>query len=69
MRTPEFFSDGVKLIGIDGENGKIDLDKLENTLANSGVHGEHGCLPSVINHQKYKQEPFIFRRNGSALRN
>ena len=23
--APEFFSDGVKLIGIDGENGKIDL--------------------------------------------
>ena len=46
--APEFFSDGVKLIGIDGENGKIDLDKLENTLANSGVHGEHECLPSVI---------------------
>ena len=46
--APEFYSAGAKLIGIAGENGKIDLDILDNTLNGMGVHGEHECLPSAI---------------------
>jgi threonine aldolase len=46
--APEFFSAGAKLIGISGENGKIDIELLEKTLADTGVHGEHECLPSAI---------------------
>jgi len=46
--APEFFADGAKLIGISGDNGKIDPALLESTLAGSGVHGEHECLPSAF---------------------
>lgn len=46
--APEFFSAGAKLIGMTGENGKIDMGLLDKTLAASGVHGEHECLPSTI---------------------
>ncbi len=46
--APEFFSAGAKLIGVSGENGKIDIEVLEKTLAGTGVHGEHECLPSAI---------------------
>ncbi len=46
--APEFFSAGAKLIGISGENGKIDIELLDKTLAGTGVHGEHECLPSAI---------------------
>lgn len=46
--APEFFADGAKLIGIQGQQGKIDLDLLEQTLEATGTHGEHECLPSSI---------------------
>lgn len=46
--APEFFADGAKLIDLGGENGKLDLDLLEQTLAGTGAHGEHECLPSAI---------------------
>lgn len=46
--APEFFSAGAKLIGVSGTNGKIDINLLDKTLAGTGVHGEHECLPSAI---------------------
>jgi len=46
--APEFFADGAKLIGVSGDEGKIDLKNLDQILAGSGVHGEHECLPSAI---------------------
>ncbi|HFC29937.1 MAG TPA: low specificity L-threonine aldolase, partial [Oceanospirillales bacterium] len=46
--APEFYAGGAKLIGISGENGKIDLEKLDKTLAATGVHGEHECKPCLI---------------------
>lgn len=46
--APEFYSAGAKLIGVSGENGKINLDLLDRTLAATGAHGEHECLPSAI---------------------
>lgn len=46
--APEFFSDGAKMIGVSGKNGKIDANRLQQTLAATGAHGEHECLPSAI---------------------
>lgn len=46
--APEFFTGGAKLIPMPGEHGKIDLDHLEEYLSNTGVHGEHESLPSII---------------------
>lgn len=46
--APEFFTGGSKLIPMPGEHGKIDLNYLEHYLSNTGVHGEHESLPSVI---------------------
>ncbi|MCF6288484.1 MAG: beta-eliminating lyase-related protein [Proteobacteria bacterium] len=46
--APEFYSAGAKLIGIAGENGKIDLGLLDARLAATGTHGEHECKPSAI---------------------
>lgn len=46
--APEFYSAGAKLIGVAGEDGKIDCDLLGKILAATGVHGEHECLPSAI---------------------
>ena len=46
--APEFFADGAKLIGVSGQNGKMDSGILETILQGSGVHGEHECLPSAF---------------------
>ncbi len=46
--APEFYSGGAKLIGIGGDEGKINTGSLENYLAGVGVHGEHECLVSAI---------------------
>ncbi|MCF6320023.1 MAG: beta-eliminating lyase-related protein, partial [Proteobacteria bacterium] len=46
--APEFFSAGAKLIGVEGKDGKIDIELLDRTLAGIGAHGEHECLPSAI---------------------
>lgn len=46
--APEFFADGAKIIGIGGENGKIEAQLLQQTLVATGAHGEHECLPSAI---------------------
>ena len=46
--APEFYADGAKLIGLSGNLGKIDIQLLEDTLAGTGAHGEHECLPSAI---------------------
>jgi len=46
--APEFFADGAKLIGVIGENGKIDPQQLDSMLHGSGAHGEHECLPSAF---------------------
>ena len=46
--APEFFSAGAKLIAINNMNGKFDINKLDQSLSLSGVHGEHECLPSSI---------------------
>ncbi|MCX7545446.1 threonine aldolase family protein [Marinicella gelatinilytica] len=46
--APEFFSGGAKLITVTGDNGKIDIDRLNDRLENSGHHGEHESLPAAI---------------------
>ncbi len=46
--APEFFTAGAKLIPLPGDHGKIDVEYLDQYLANSGVHGEHESLPSTI---------------------
>jgi threonine aldolase len=46
--APEFYSAGAKLIGVAGDNGKIDIDNLIITLNGMGAHAEHECLPSAI---------------------
>jgi threonine aldolase len=46
--APEFYSGGAKLIGINGQNGKIDIKQLDKYLTGVGVHGEHESLVSTV---------------------
>ncbi len=46
--APEFYSAGAKIIGVDGNEGKINTETLDHLLEATGVHGEHECMPSTI---------------------
>ncbi len=40
--APEFFSNGAKLVLVEGAHGKMTPDALEATIASTGVGGVHG---------------------------
>ncbi len=46
--APEFYSGGAKLVLLEGENGKIDADFLDDKLARSGAGVVHHVQPSAI---------------------
>lgn len=46
--APEFFSGGAKLVGVPGEHGRIDPDRLAAALAATGLHGEHEAAPAAL---------------------
>ena len=46
--APEFYSGGAKLIGLEGEHGRIVAETVNKTLAATGYHGEHETAPAVL---------------------
>ena len=47
MRRPEFYTGGAKLIGIEGDNGKLDAQKLATRLGQK-VADVHTCQPRAV---------------------
>ena len=46
--APEFFSGGARVVGLDGEGGKIAPESLERALATSGKGFVHCTQPAVL---------------------
>jgi threonine aldolase len=46
--APEFFGGGLRLVPIDGANGKFDDQALHTAVRNSEGHGIHSYLPSAV---------------------
>ncbi len=46
--APEFFGNGLKLLGLAGTNGKLTASALEKKLGEFGVKGDHEPLPRVV---------------------
>jgi threonine aldolase len=46
--APEFFSNGAKLVLIDGAHGKIDAEALTAALATTGAGGVHGVQRGAL---------------------
>jgi len=46
--APEFFGGGLKLVLLDGDNGKIDPAALTNALNETGAGGVHQVQPAVL---------------------
>ena len=46
--APEFYTDGAKLIPLQGANGKLQPKRLAHAIDGAGVHGVHNVKPSVV---------------------
>jgi threonine aldolase len=46
--APEFFTAGAKLVGMDGEHGKLQADDLHSALEQTGYLDDHEVLPSAL---------------------
>jgi threonine aldolase len=46
--APEFFGNGIRLVGIRGANGKIDSGALQLAVARDQGHGVHSYVPSAL---------------------
>ncbi len=46
--APEFFGNGMRLVPIVGENGKLTPDGLENAVRTNEGHGVHSYKPSAL---------------------
>ncbi len=46
--APEFFGNGLRLVPVGGENGKIDADELARLIKANTGHGVHSYLPCAV---------------------
>jgi threonine aldolase len=46
--APEFFTAGAKLVGLDGDHGKLDATELGATLDKTGYLDVHEVMPSAL---------------------
>lgn len=46
--APEFFGHGLRLVGIEGREGKLHADQLQRSVAANEGHGVHSYLPAAL---------------------
>lgn len=46
--APEFFGNGLRLVPVEGHNGKLNLENLDRAISANEGHGVHSYLPSAI---------------------
>jgi len=46
--APEFFGNGLRLVPVDGANGKFTAEDMERLIAANEGHGVHSYLPSTV---------------------
>jgi len=59
--APEFFGNGVKLVGLAGAAGKITADGLHEALAGYGGHSPHEVIPSALSITQATEAGTIYR--------
>ncbi len=64
--APEFFSHGAKLVGMPGPHGKLQADDVRRALQQTGVHGEHECLPQTISITQSSEAGTVYSREEVA---
>ncbi len=46
--APEFFGNGLRLVPVEGEAGKLSLETLSQSIRDTEGHGVHSYLPSAL---------------------
>ncbi len=64
--APEFFANGVKLIGLAGAAGKITAGGLSEALGGYGGHSPHQVIPSALSVTQATEAGTIYRTNEIA---
>jgi threonine aldolase len=64
--APEFFGNGLKLVGLGGDGGKIRPDGLKTALAGYGGHSPHQVIPSALSITQATEAGTIYRTNEIA---
>src|SRR6266568_1756752 len=64
--APEFFGDGLKLVGLSGDGGKIRPGGLKTALAGYGGHRPHQVIPSALSITQATEAGTIYRTNEIA---
>jgi threonine aldolase len=64
--APEFFGNGVKLVGLAGAAGKITADGLHEALAGYGGHSPHEVIPSALSITQATEAGTIYRTSEIA---
>lgn len=64
--APEFFGNGIKLVGVPGKGGKIAAGDLREALAGYGGHSPHQVIPSALSITQATEAGTIYRTNEIA---
>ena len=64
--APEFFGNGLKLVGLPGAAGKITVDGLHEALAGYGGHSPHQVIPSALSITQATEAGTIYRTDEIA---
>src|SRR3974377_504309 len=64
--APEFFGNGLKLVGLEGAAGKIASHGLGEALAGYGGHSPHQVIPSALSITQATEAGTIYRTNEIA---
>src|SRR6516225_2289212 len=64
--APEFFGNGLKLVGLAGAAGKITADGLQAALAGYGGHSPHQVIPAALSITQATEAGTIYRTNEIA---
>jgi threonine aldolase len=59
--APEFFGNGIKLVGMPGAGGKVAANGLREALAGYGGHSPHQVIPSALSISQATEAGTIYR--------
>jgi threonine aldolase len=61
--APEFFGNGLRLVTVDGPNGKFDASELERQVRANEGHGVHAYLPSAVSITQSTESGTVYEPN------
>jgi len=59
--APEFFGNGLRLVPVDGPDGKLDSDRLRDTIRSTEGHGIHSYQPSAVSITQSTEAGTVYR--------